>query len=124
VQIDKSPRGGSLGARAQCREQLSLHRRKFQPASPALRRKAMLRDFIRRRLFEPILALLRQGITPQKLPLSLAFDLGLGTLPVLALPTILRTLAAVSLRLNLAAIQLVNCLAAHLSFSSPAPSRR
>ena len=36
----------------------------------------MLRDFIRRRLFEPILTLLRQGISPEKIALSLAFGLG------------------------------------------------
>jgi uncharacterized protein (DUF2062 family) len=74
----------------------------------------MLRDFIRRRLFEPILTLLRQGITPEKIALSLAFGLGLGIFPVLGLPTILCTAAALSLRLNLAAIQLVNYLAAPL----------
>jgi len=74
----------------------------------------MLRNVIRRRLFEPILTLLRQGITPEKIALSLAFGLGLGIFPVLGLPTILCTAAALSLRLNLAAIQLVNYLAVPL----------
>jgi uncharacterized protein (DUF2062 family) len=77
----------------------------------------MLRDFIRRHLFEPILALLRQGITPEKIALSLAFGLGLGIFPVLGLPTILCTAAALILRLNLAAIQLVNYLAAPLQLA-------
>jgi uncharacterized protein (DUF2062 family) len=74
----------------------------------------MLPDFLRRRLVEPILTLLRQGITPEKIALSLAFGLGLGIFPVLGLPTILCTAAALLLRLNLVAVQLVNYLAAPL----------
>lgn len=66
----------------------------------------------RRRLLDPILALLKQGVTPEKLALSLAFGIGLGILPVLGLSTVLCTVAAVTLRLNLPAIQLVNYLAA------------
>jgi uncharacterized protein (DUF2062 family) len=91
-----------------------LNERDSQPASQALHGTMMLRDFIRRRLFEPILTLLRQGITPEKIALSLAFGLGLGIFPVLGLPTILCTAAALSLRLNLATVQLVNYLAAPL----------
>jgi hypothetical protein len=74
----------------------------------------MLRDLIRRRLFEPILTLLRQGITPQKIALSLAFGLGLGIFPVLGVSTVLCTAVALVLRLNLAATQFVNYLAAPL----------
>jgi uncharacterized protein (DUF2062 family) len=71
------------------------------PAAPT-------RGFLRRRLVEPILALLRQGISPEKLALSLAFGFGLGIFPVLGATTLLCTLAALALRLNLPAIQLVN----------------
>jgi uncharacterized protein (DUF2062 family) len=71
----------------------------------------------RRRLLDPILSLLRQGVTPEKLALSLAFGMGLGILPVLGLSTVLCTVAAVSLRLNLPAIQLVNYLAAPLQLA-------
>ena len=70
-----------------------------------------VRGFFRRRLVDPILELLRQGVTPQKIALSLAFGLGLGIFPVLGVPTVLCTAAAVALRLNLPAIQLVNYLA-------------
>jgi uncharacterized protein (DUF2062 family) len=69
---------------------------------------AAARGFVRRRIVEPILALLRQGISPEKLALSLAFGFGLGIFPVLGATTLLCTLAAVALRLNLPAIQLVN----------------
>jgi uncharacterized protein (DUF2062 family) len=68
----------------------------------------MLRALIQRRLFEPILQLLRQGITPEKIALSLALGFGLGIFPVLGVSTILCTVIALALRLNLPAIQLAN----------------
>ena len=63
---------------------------------------------LRRRVLDPVLALLRQGITPDKLALSLAFGVGVGIFPVLGVSTPLLTLIAVALKLNLPAIQLVN----------------
>ena len=51
--------------------------------------------FLRRRLVEPILELLRQGVTPEKIALSLAFGLGLGIFPVLGVSTMLCTLVAI-----------------------------
>jgi hypothetical protein len=82
--------------------------------SPAIINMTLLRDVIRRRLLEPILTLLRQGITPQKIALSLAFGLGLGIFPLLGVSTILCTGVALVLGLNLAAMQLVNYLASPL----------
>ena len=73
-----------------------------------------IRRFLRRRLIEPIIELLRQGVTPDKIALSLAFGLGLGIFPVLGVSTVLCTVAAIALRLNLPAIQLVNYLASPL----------
>ncbi len=64
--------------------------------------------WFRRRLVEPILALLKQGITPEKLALSLAFGVGFGLFPVLGASTLLCAAAALALRLNMPAIQLVN----------------
>jgi uncharacterized protein (DUF2062 family) len=71
-------------------------------------------SFLRRRVWEPILELLRQGVTPEKIALSLAFGLGLGIIPILGVSTILCTVAALVWRLNLPAIQLVNYLASPL----------
>lgn len=71
-----------------------------------------IRGFLRRRLIEPIIELLRQGVTPDKIALSLAFGLGFGIFPVLGASTVLCTIVALMLRLNLPAIQLVNYLAA------------
>jgi uncharacterized protein (DUF2062 family) len=66
------------------------------------------RSFFRRRLIDPLIALLRQGVTPEKIALSLALGIVLGVFPVLGSTTILCALVALILRLNLPAIQLVN----------------
>lgn len=64
--------------------------------------------FLRRRLVDPIVTLLREGITPGKIALSLAFGIMLGIFPVLGTTTVLVTLAALMWRLNLAAIHVVH----------------
>jgi uncharacterized protein (DUF2062 family) len=56
----------------------------------------------------PFLKLLRQGFTPEKIALTIAIGLVLGVTPMLGSATLLCALAAGLLRLNLAAIQLVN----------------
>lgn len=68
----------------------------------------MKQSFFYRKFVVPIVDLLRQGITPEKIALSLAFGIGLGVFPVLGSTTLLCTLAAILFRLNLPAIQLVN----------------
>ena len=70
----------------------------------------MKRGFFYRRVVGPIVALLTQGITPEKIALSLAFGIVLGVFPVLGSTTILCAAAALIFRLNLPAIQLVNYL--------------
>lgn len=74
-------------------------------------------SFVRRKLVDPVLDLLRQGVTPEKIALSLAFGLGIGIFPVLGLSTVLCTVVALVLRLNLPAIQLVNYLASPLQLA-------
>lgn len=68
----------------------------------------MKQSFFYRKLIQPIIDLLRQGITPEKIALSLAIGVCLGVFPVLGSTTALCTLAAIIFRLNLPAIQLVN----------------
>jgi len=67
--------------------------------------------FFNRRLLRPILALLRQGVTPQKMALSLALGGTLGVFPALGWSTTLCAIAAIVLRLNLPAIQIANYIA-------------
>jgi uncharacterized protein (DUF2062 family) len=69
-----------------------------------------MRDFLQRRLVAPLLALLRQGVSPRKLALSLALGIVIGLVPILGVSTALCALAALALRLNMPAIQLVNYL--------------
>jgi uncharacterized protein (DUF2062 family) len=64
--------------------------------------------FFKRRLVRPILDLLRQGVTPEKIALSVALGAALGLIPVLGWSTTLCAIAAIALRLNLPAIQIVN----------------
>lgn len=70
-----------------------------------------MRELARRRILEPLLAQLRQGITPEKLALTLALGLALGAFPVLGVTTLLCAAAGVALRLNQPAIQVANYLA-------------
>ena len=60
----------------------------------------------RQRLF----GLLSQGMSPHAIALSVALGFALGVFPIFGCPTILCGLAAIALRLNLPAVQLVNYL--------------
>jgi len=77
----------------------------------------MIARFFNRRVLNPIVNLLRQGITPEKIALSIALGIALGVTPVLGSTSILCLLTAVMLRLNLPAIQLVNYFAYPLQFA-------
>jgi uncharacterized protein (DUF2062 family) len=69
-----------------------------------------MRDFLHRRVFAPLIALLAEGVTPRKLAMSLALGIVIGLVPILGVSTALCALAAVALRLTMPAIQLVNYL--------------
>jgi uncharacterized protein (DUF2062 family) len=51
---------------------------------------------------------LRQGISPQQLALTLALGFAIGCIPVVGIPTVLCALLALTLKLNLPAIQAAN----------------
>jgi uncharacterized protein (DUF2062 family) len=68
----------------------------------------MKEGFFYRRLVRPILELLKQGVTPEKIALSIALGAAIGVLPALGWSTALCAVAALVLRLNLPAIQIVN----------------
>jgi uncharacterized protein (DUF2062 family) len=71
----------------------------------------MNNKFIQRRVVRPVSNLLRQGTTPEKIALSIAFGIVMGIFPSLGWTTVLCLLAAVIFRLNLPAVQLVNYFA-------------
>lgn len=67
-----------------------------------------MRQWFRQRVLTPIIDLLKQGITPEKIALSIAFGAVLGVLPALGITTVLCLVLAIVFRLNLVAIQVVN----------------
>ena len=68
----------------------------------------MVRGLVYKRTVAPVIALLKQGISPEKISLGMACGIVLGVFSVLGATTILCGLAAVMFRLNLPATQLVN----------------
>jgi len=66
--------------------------------------------FWQRRVVAPIVAQLKQGITPQKIALTLALGGVIGIFPILGATTFLCAVVGVWLRLNQPVIQLVNYL--------------
>ena len=70
----------------------------------------MAEGWLRRRVVNPFIDLLKQGITPEKIALSVALGVTIGVFPALGTTTILCGIAAWALKLNIPAMQLVNYL--------------
>jgi uncharacterized protein (DUF2062 family) len=70
----------------------------------------MLKNYFHKKIAIPILNLLKQGVSPEKLSLSIAFGAVIGILPILGATTLICAAIAIILRLNLPAIQLFNYL--------------
>jgi uncharacterized protein (DUF2062 family) len=70
-------------------------------------RRLNLRD---NKLTRHVVALLKEGITPQKIALAIVLGALLGIAPVLGTTIVSCTVAALALRLNLVLIQIVNNL--------------
>jgi uncharacterized protein (DUF2062 family) len=67
--------------------------------------------FFDRALVTPLINFLKQGLSPKKLALCVSLGIVLGTFPILGSTTLLCTAAALMLRLNMPAIQLINYFA-------------
>lgn len=76
---------------------------------------------VRKRIVDPVLALLAQGLAPRELALCLALGTGVGMFPVLGVSTPTLTVLALWLRLNLPAIQLVSYLISPLQLAMIIP---
>lgn len=83
-------------------------------ATPAYQ--SRLKKFWRERVVALIVAQFTQGVTPEKIALTIALGLSVGVFPILGSTTILCALVAFWLRLNQPVIQLVNWLAYPLQF--------
>ena len=67
-------------------------------------------SWLRRRVLDPLLNLLKQGLAPGQLALTVALGVVVGIVPLLGTTTVLAALVAWRLRLNVAAMQLVTHL--------------
>lgn len=67
-------------------------------------------SWLRRRILDPLLNLLKQGLAPGQLALTVALGVVLGIVPLLGATTVLAALVAWRLRLNIAALQLITHL--------------
>jgi len=74
-----------------------------------------------RRMCRSALGWLAQGITPQKLALTLALGFAIGCLPMIVVPTLLCTALAFALKLKLPAIQTANYAALPFQIVLAAP---
>jgi uncharacterized protein (DUF2062 family) len=69
-----------------------------------------IKGFLKEKVAGPVLNLLKQGITPKRLALSMASGAVIGMFPIIGSTTLICTVIALVLRLNLPAIQLANYL--------------
>ncbi|UOQ51990.1 DUF2062 domain-containing protein [Hymenobacter cellulosivorans] len=76
------------------------------PAAPPPRPE----NWWRRRVLGPLRNILKQGLTPPQLALTVALAVPLGLVPILGITTLLASFAAVRLRLNVAATLIVSHL--------------
>lgn len=70
--------------------------------------------FFRKNVVAPVVALLVQGLSPEKIALTFAVGLCLAAFPVIGATTFLCTVAAMALKLNMPLIQTINYLGAPL----------
>ena len=70
-----------------------------------------------RALREKVVSWLSQGISPERLALTLALGFAIGCLPMIGIPTALCMLIALGLRLNVPAIQAANYAAMPLQIA-------
>lgn len=75
------------------------------------------RTFWQRRVVDPVVAQLTQGITPEKIALTIAVGSALALYPMLGVTTLFCFIAGVLLRLNQPIIQVINylCFPIHLT---------
>jgi uncharacterized protein (DUF2062 family) len=85
----------------------------FPEPLPYFNRQPLLftvKDFFRRRIVQPILNILKQGMSPRKLATTVAVGSVVGIIPALGITTVLGTAIAARFRLNIAATVLVSYL--------------
>ncbi len=67
-----------------------------------------MKQLLRKKLIDPLVGLLKQGISTEKIALGVSVGAVIGIFPVIGATTLLSAAVALALRLNLPAVQLVN----------------
>jgi len=75
-----------------------------------------LRDWLKRKVGDPLLALLKRGLSPHDLALAAVVSLGIAVNPIIGSTTVLCLIVGRLLRLNHLVMQTVNYLAYPLQF--------
>ncbi len=66
-----------------------------------------MKNWLRSKILDPLLSLLRQGMSPQRLALCVAIGVVVGNIPILGISTVLCAAIALAFRLNLPAMQII-----------------
>ena len=66
------------------------------------------KKYITNKIFQPLLSFLKQGVSPEKLSLTLALGISFGIIPIFGVNSIILAALAFLFHLNIAAIQIVN----------------
>jgi uncharacterized protein (DUF2062 family) len=66
-----------------------------------------VKNWLSRKILEPLLGLLKRGMSPSRLALCVALGIVIGNIPILGISTLICTAIALLFGLNLAAIQIV-----------------
>ncbi|UOQ96566.1 DUF2062 domain-containing protein [Hymenobacter sp. 5317J-9] len=82
----------------------------FQPEPLTVPAASSSRSWFRRRVVDPLLDLLKAGLSPRQLALTVGLGAAIGLIPALGTTTVLSALVALRLRLNVAAMQLATHL--------------
>ncbi|MBG8553887.1 DUF2062 domain-containing protein [Hymenobacter guriensis] len=77
--------------------------------------------WLRRKLLMPLLNILKQGLTPRQLALTVALGISFGLVPLLGVTTLMATAVGLRLRLNVAALLLVSHLMSPLQLLALIP---
>ncbi|MBC5991534.1 DUF2062 domain-containing protein [Pontibacter cellulosilyticus] len=67
-------------------------------------------SFLKRRIIQPVANLLKQGMTPHKLAVTVAMGTVVGVVPAIGITTVMGTALAARFRLNIAATVLISYL--------------
>jgi uncharacterized protein (DUF2062 family) len=85
---------------------------------PATQNSSRLKTFWRERVLGVVVTQLTQGVTPQKIALTIALGFNVGIFPIMGSTTLLCAVVGFCLRLNQPVIQLVNWLVYPLQLST------